>query len=277
MQDAPDTEVKAGRRGPEGLRALDRATSILYTLAAHPDGMSLADLSRETGLTMPTVHRMLAALRTKELVRETSGGLHALGLGTLVLAGAFLDGVELRREATAHLASLNASTNETVHLGTLASPHMVYIDKIDSSHPVRMFSQVGAVMPAVRTAMGKAILANSSDETVERVLEDSVRQLGSGLDADQFREELGRDRERGYSTDLEENERGICCVGAPIFDSTGRAVAAISVSTPTERFDFERIDALGAAVRGAAQEISRGLGHLTADEARRIRDIAVRE
>lgn len=271
-QTAPARPADGGRRGPEGLRALDRATTVLYALAAHPTGISLADLARETGLTMTTAHRILAALRSKNLAREMSDGLHSVGIGTLVLSGAYLAGIDLRREALPHLKRLNEATGETCHLGMLTSPHVVYIDKLDSKHPVRMVSRVGSVMPAVRTAMGKAILSNSSPEATLRVLEDSRNQLGITVDEADLAEQLQSDGVQGFSTDLEENEPGICCVGAAIFDQFGRAEAAISVSTPVERFDAKRLDDLGALVRGTADRISQALGYLTDVSIEAIRD-----
>lgn len=260
--DRTSSVTSSQRKGPEGLRALDRAVQILYALAAHPNGISLADLSRGTGLSMPTVHRILAALRSKDLTRETPSGLHGLGIGTVVLSGAYLAGLDLRAEARPHLEQLNIETNETCHLGSLASPQIVYIEKMDSAHPVRMFSRVGSTMPAVVTAMGKAILANSSDEQLIQTLADTRFQLGVIVDEVAFREVLQDVRRRGFSLDLEENERGICCVGAPIFDSAGRVIAAVSVSTPAERFDRNGIDAFGALVRHTADDISASLGYL---------------
>lgn len=255
--------INSGRRGPEGIRSLDRATSVLYALSAHPNGISLANLSRETGLTMTTAHRMLAALRSKDLARELSNGLHAVGIGALVLSGAYLEGLDLRREAIPHLRQLNELTGETCHLGTLAPPHVVYIEKMDSTHPVRMISRVGSVMPAVRTAMGKAILANSSPETVSWVLKATKEQLGFEEDEETLIERLKNDSVTGFSTDTEENESGICCVGAVIFNQVGRAEAAISVSTPVERFDKSNMDSFGALVRDTADQISQSLGYLT--------------
>lgn len=273
VESAPGVEA-AQRKGPEGLRALDRAVSILFALASHPGGINLADLSRETGLTMTTVHRMLAALRSKKLARETPDGLHGLGLGTLVLSGAYLDGLDLRTEAHPYLDRLNGDTHETCHLGSLASPQIVYIEKRDSTHPVRMFSRVGGTMPAVLTAVGRAILANSSDESVANTLADTRSQLGEIVDETAFRAQLKEVRWKGYSTDLEENEKGICCVGAPIMDSTGRVIAAISVSTPSERFDRLNIASLGALVRRTADDISESLGFLSPEGIARFKDMA---
>ncbi|MCC9198520.1 IclR family transcriptional regulator (plasmid) [Arthrobacter sp. zg-Y820] len=252
----------ARSKGPEGLRALDRAMSILFALTSHPDGISLADLSRETGLTTTTVHRMLAALRSKGLARETPSGLHGLGVGTLVLSGAYLAGLDLRTESRPHLERLSIETNETCHLGALASPQIVYIEKMDSTHPVRMVSRVGGTMPAVLTAIGRAILAYSSDEVVAKTLADTKFQLGDIVQEAALMEEIANARRLGYSLDLEENEPGICCVGAPVMDASGRPVAGISVSTPSERFDRSAVDSFGLLVRKTADDISESLGYL---------------
>lgn len=257
------TKAASQRKGPEGLRAVERSVAILFALSMHPEGISLAELSRETGITMTTVHRMLAALRGSHLVRETPTGLQSLGLGTLVLSGAFLEGLDVRTEAHPFLMKLRDKTNETCHLGSLASSQIVYIDKIDSRQTVRMTSRVGGTSPAIRTAMGKAILAHSSEEVVQDVLRESSYQQGLEVDAPTLRAELDRVRADGYSTDLEDQEPGICCVGAAIMDSSRRVVAGISVSTPSARFDRDNVAELGDAVCSAADEISEALGYLS--------------
>ena len=261
---SPNTDLPHAapeRKGPEGLSAVDRAGTILFTLAAHPQGIGLAELSRETGITMTTAHRLLATLRKRNLARETTDGLQALGAATLVLSGAFLDGLDVRSEARPFLVSLRNETDETCHLGVLASPQIVYIDKIDSTRRVRMFSQVGGTSPAFSTAIGKSILAHVSAEVLDDVIRDTNNRREEPIDAGELDATLRQDRARGFSTDLEENEPGICCVGAPIMDHTGRVVAGMSVSTPRERFDLANLDQLGASVRAKADEISRTLGY----------------
>ncbi|HWC79826.1 MAG TPA: IclR family transcriptional regulator [Pseudonocardiaceae bacterium] len=238
------TDEQAVKRGPDGLRAVQRAADLLTTLAGHPAGISLAELSRVTDYPTSTVHRILGVLRQSGLVRETPDGLHALGVGTVVLAGAFLDGVDLRTQARPVLRGLADETGETVHLGVLAGSLIVYIDKIDSRHPVRMVSRIGGTNPAGRTAIGKAILAFSPD--LESIVDDTA--------------ELDAVRANGFATDLEGNEPGICCVGAPVFDHDGVPVGALSVSTPTSRFAPDRLFEAGARVLAGAQEVSRSLG-----------------
>lgn len=260
--DVVDDPASARRRGPNGLRALDRAMSILFTLAAHPTGMTLADAARQTGLTLTTVHRMVMALRRQKLTRETPGGLQALGPSTLVLARGFLGGLDFRVEALPVLSELRDLTNETCHLGTLAPPHVVYVDKLDSTHSVQVVTRIGATVPALTTALGRAILAHSPAATVDVVIEATRAQLGRSVDRDEVDETLRGVRERGYSLDRGENDPRVSCAGAPVLDQSGEVLAAISVSVPTERFSDARTDTMGSAVRDAARRISTALGYV---------------
>lgn len=247
-------------RGPEGVRAVERAMNILFALAASPEGVTLADLSRATGISIPTVHRLITALRNHRLVRETQTGLQSLGPGTLILARGFLGGLDFRVEALPVLSELREATRETCHLGTLASPHVVYVDKLDSTHSVRIVSRIGATVPAVTTALGRSILAYSDEHAVEAVIEATRAQLGIDVDTEQFRHELKKTRARGYGLDVENNQAGVCCVGAPVFNQAADVIAGISVTIPTERFDKDRVGEMGLLVRASADRISEALG-----------------
>lgn len=250
----------APSRGPEGVRAVERAMNILFALAASPEGLTLADLSRATGISIPTAHRLITALRNHRLVRETQTGLQSLGSGTLILARGFLGGLDFRVEALPVLSELRETTSETCHLGTLASPHVVYVDKLDSTHSVRTVSRIGATVPAVTTALGRSILAYSDEQAVEAVIEATRAQLGIDIDAEQFRQELKKTRARGYGLDVEHNQAGVCCVGAPVFNQAADVIAGISVTIPSERFDKDRAGEMGLLVRASADRISEALG-----------------
>lgn len=256
-----ENAMDAKRRGPEGVRAADRAMALLFALAAHPSGLSLADLARTTGITLTTVHRMVGMLRSQRLTRETASGLQALGPGTLILARGFLGGLDFRVEALPVLADLREATDEACHLGTLANPHVVYVDKLDSTRSVGVMSRIGATAPAVTTSLGRAILAYSQAETVAAVIESTRSQLGRVVDEASLAAELESVRHLGYSHDLGENEPWVSCIGAPVFDEAANVIAAISLSVPTERFDESRLDELGRLVRGSADRISAALGH----------------
>ncbi|MGJ4844727.1 IclR family transcriptional regulator [Leifsonia sp. Le1] len=249
------------RKGPDGLRALERVMSILFLLAAHPQGMTLADIARETGITLSTVHRMVGVLKQHRLARETPTGMQALGSASLVLARGFLGGLDFRVEALPVMSELRERTGEACHLGTLASPHVVVVDKLETVHAVQTSSRIGGTSPAALTALGRAILAYSPQTVVEAVRVATHDLLGRTIDEATLTEALAATRERGYSVDREENEPGVDCVGAPIFDDSGRAIAAISVSVPAERFDDERLEEIGALVAASARRVSQALGH----------------
>jgi DNA-binding IclR family transcriptional regulator len=243
-----------------GMKALERGVRVLGILAEHPRGLSLSELAKSSGVPMTTLHRILAVLREASLVGETPRGTYVVGVGAVILSRSFLDGVDLRDVARPVMADLVASTKETCHLGVLASVHVVYLEKIDSPYSVRMHSRVGATNPAVRTAIGRAILAYSSPDLVAEVFDGSERLFESALDRDHLDAVLADVRERGYSSDLQENELGICCVGAPVFDHTGRVVAGLSVSAPAARFNTDCIAERGAQLKAAATRVSEGLG-----------------
>lgn len=250
----------ATARGAGGLRSVERAVRVLNILAEHPGGLSLADLARTSGVPMTTLHRLLGMLREANLVGETAGGLFAVGVGTVVLARAFLDGVDLRSVARPEMADLVARTGETCHLGILASVHIVYLEKIDSPHPVRMYSRVGGTNPAVSTALGRAILAYSPESVVDDVVAGSQQLFGVSAGGRDVHKVLAEVRQNGFSSDLQDNEMGICCVGAPIFDHSGRVVAGISLSTPASRFDPSRLHDTGNLVHATVDRISAALG-----------------
>jgi DNA-binding IclR family transcriptional regulator len=256
------TSTPTGKKGPEGGRAIERAALVLMELAKHSAGISLSDFSRRTGIAVGTLHRTISILKRFDLVRERPDGLLAVGVGAAVLAGAFLEGLDLRDEARPFLTDISLATGETVHLGILSSPHIVYIEKIDSPNAVRMVSRVGGTNPVLTTAIGKSVLAFSDEDYVSRVIAESSMLLGDLVEEKALRSELELTRSRGYSTDAEGNEPGIRCVAAPVFDSTGLPVAAISVSSPAHRFDVANEAALGELIANACAELSRRLGYL---------------
>ncbi|WP_022885746.1 IclR family transcriptional regulator [Glaciibacter superstes] len=268
-----DSNSEAKRRGPDGLRAADRAMALLFALAVHPSGLSLADLARETGMTLTTVHRMVGTLRAQRLTRETTNGRQALGPGTLILARGFLGGLDFRVEALPVLVELREATDEACHLGTLANPHIVYVDKLDSTRTVGVVTRIGATAPAVTTSIGRAILAYSQSSTVEAVIESTRTQLGFTVDEAALLRELESVRHLGYSRDLGESEPSVTSLGAPVFDESAHVIAAISLSVPTERFDGSRSEELGRLVRISADRISMALGYapeLSANEAANV-------
>lgn len=244
-------------------RNLVRAFALLDILAARPDGHTLADLAERAGLPEATVHRLLSVLAGLNVVRLGDAGRWRIGRHCLELGAAYLDSVEIRSEARDLMKQLTEETGETCALGVLDEERVVYVEKIDSPHPVRMHSGIGRSNPAVTSSLGRAILAWSPGHVVESVLKDGIPKRTDHTIAteEQLHTELRRCRERGYSIDDIENEPGIRAVGAPVLDYRGGPVAALSVAGPEQRIPRTRLTTLGEATAKAARELSARLGY----------------
>ena len=252
----------------EGTKSLDRALTVLLEIAERgPRGMTLSECAGVLGYSKPTAHRILQTLTRRQFLRlDEERRAFTLGVANLRLGIEFLESIDLRREALPMLRALAESTGETAHLGQLSGNDVVYIEKVESSHAVRMYSRVGDTMPAYSTGVGKAVLAFLDDAELERHLPATLERRAANTitDRDALREHLRRTRERGYSLDDVENEEGIRCTGAPVFDHTGRVQGAISVAGPATRMTVERLHELGPQVRAQADLVSARLGHRSA-------------
>ncbi|HEU4657102.1 MAG TPA: IclR family transcriptional regulator, partial [Capillimicrobium sp.] len=216
-----DTIEHTERRAPTGeAKALVKGIAALNAIAAEPQGLSLIEVARAADLPKATAHRLLSTLVDTGLVRALGDGRYGLGSHCLALGEAYLDAIDLRTEALAEMRRLVDVTEETCHLGILSDDQIVYIEKLDSPHPIRMYSRVGATNPAATTSLGKAILAFSGADVVEDVYGRGIPQRTGATVTDpaEARTRLEQVRRDGYAVDDVENEEGIRCVAAPILD-----------------------------------------------------------
>ena len=176
---------------------------------------------------------------------------------------AFQESLDLRREALGPLEELARATGETCHLGVKDGHQIVYIEKIESSSAVRMYSRVGRTNPLHSTGLGKAIVAHSGPDGFDELIASGLsrRTKNTICDPDELRAELRRIKKRGVAYDLVENEEGIQCCGGPVFDHQGLVVAGISVAGPEYRLTAARLREITPTVIATALELSRRLGY----------------
>lgn len=226
-------------------------------------GLSLTEIATGLKVNKSTLFRLLVTLQEFDLVeKDPETECYRLGLKTLHWAEACLSGIQLSRIASPFLHKLMETTQETVHLAMYDKGEVVYIDKVDSPHSIRMVSHIGAHMPAYSTSMGKVFLAHLPESNLDEVVARGLRPRTTNTltTAQALRKNIEEVRLRGYAVDNEENEPEVRCVGAPIFDHRLRIVAAISVSGPAMRMPLEQVEQLGQAVKQSAEEISKHLG-----------------
>jgi IclR family acetate operon transcriptional repressor len=231
--------------------------------AAGSEGITLAQLSGGVAKARSTTHRYVTTLLSLGVLRRDDAGRLHLGFRLLELATELLEDDNLRAVATPILRDLGARTGETVHLGVPTGGHIVYVAKVESSHSVRLVSRIGAQVAMHCTSMGKAVMAHLPPAELEDALSlpRPVRTLHTFTGTEELLAELEKIRASGVSMDGEENELGVCCVGAAILDSRSQPVAAISVSGPSVRMTPERRAEVTPLVRAAAQRIEQSLGY----------------
>jgi DNA-binding IclR family transcriptional regulator len=244
-------------------KTLVKALRILGSVAAHPEGLTLSDLSRTCRLPKPTAHRVLGVLVQGGMLRLDADGGYRLGPECLVLGTAFLENLDLRDQARDILFDLVERTGETCHLGVLDGKRVVYIEKVESPHPIRMASRVGRTNPAHSTGIGKAMLAFSPAEQIEAIIAAGLEQRTPRTitDPSRLRNELAMVAKRGYAIDDIENEESIRCIAAPVFDHEHAVVAGISIAGPEYRLSLGRLVEMADDVREAARELSRRVGY----------------
>lgn len=243
-------------------KALVKGIAIVNLLAAHKGGLRLTDLVTRVDLPRGTVVRLLGVMIDEHVVRHSADGQYRLGPQCAIWGSDFLSGLEFREVASDVMAGLAEVGNETCHLGIRDGKSVLYIDKVESPHSLRMYSRIGGKNPLHCTGLGKALLAYIPQDELEEYWAEPLerRTANTIVSPDILRAELQRIRDRGYAVDDVENEVGVRCVGAPIFDHNRDLVGSISLAGPTMRMTWERIEQLTGPVKEAAHEISVRLG-----------------
>jgi len=248
--------------GAKAISAVSRAFKIVEKLAL-VSSSNLEDLSRSSHLAKPTVYRFLNTLRELGYVKKDDADRYFLTMKLFAVGSKALDHIELPTVARPVAEKLSADLGETVHMGILDDDEAVYVLKIESKYTIRMYSRVGKKIPLYCTAIGKVLLADLDAGERDKLIAD-MRLVPftehTFRDAASLCAELERIRTEGIGADAEEHELGIQCLAAPIRDSTGKAVAAVSVSWPKFRFDPSRRASYVERIQAAAREISAVLG-----------------
>ncbi|WUH99143.1 IclR family transcriptional regulator [Spirillospora sp. NBC_00431] len=243
-------------------QSLGRALVILGELGEGP--RTLDELAAEVGVHKTTVLRLLRTMEAGRFVYRDADHRFHLGSRLFALAGAALEQRGIRDVAAPHLAHLNDTTGQTVHLGVYEGGNVIYLDKYDSRHSIRMYSRVGLSMPLHATAIAKVLLADLPEPRRRRAAEEIeytpfTEHTITG--PSQLLDELSRVAEQGYALDDAEHETFIRCVAAPVRDATARVIAAVSISVPEVVLNRDEVLALLPVLLETVQAISTACGH----------------
>jgi IclR family transcriptional regulator, acetate operon repressor len=237
---------------------LDRAFRILGAYGPADRSLTLAEMTRRTGIPKATVHRMAREMLALGAL-EGQRGVYRLGMRMFELGQLVSRQRDLREAALPFMQDLFEAAHETVHLAVLDGTEVLYIEKIAGHRRVTAGSRIGGRLPAHCTAVGKAMLAVSPPDVLDALLATGLaRRTAFTISTPSvLRNQLARSTRDGVAYEREESDLGVTCVASPVFSFGGRVVAAISITGPVSRLDPERY---APAVRMAALALSRRLG-----------------
>ena len=247
------------------VKSLVKALSIVEHLGTSPSGSTLTEISKKLRIGKSTVHRLISTLMDHDFVwLDALSSQYILGARILQLSDQLSHQSILIRYGDSVLADLAKATEETCNLGVLDGDEVLYLIMKESKYPLRMAGQVGKRLPARCTALGKALLSDSSEEGLVQLLgrkshlrAPTARTISSvaGLMA-----ELSKIRQTNLAFDDEELYAGVACIASPVRDHIGKIVAAISISYPKNRVDAKRLQEFKPLLLERAAELSSRLG-----------------
>ena len=249
---------------PAPATAAERLLAVLAAFDRSAPALSLTEISRRAGLTLPTAHRLVGLLTTWGALERDASGAYHIGLRLWELGALSPRGLALREAAMPFLEDLYEATHENVQLAVRDGMEVVYIERISGRSAVGVLARVGAHWPLHATGVGLVLLAHSDPAVQEEYL--AAEQLASFTpytvtDPAKLRRLLAEVRHSGFAMSDRQITDDALSVAAPVRDPRGEVVAAVSVIVPCAG---ARPATLAPAVRLAGLGISRALGWASA-------------
>ena len=243
------------REDEKQMSAVIRTISILEALSK-TDRINLENLAKETELPKATLLRFLSTLTSLGYVFRDGADMYHLTMKMFAVGSRSLKHIDLISTAIPFAKELSNDLGETVHMGILEDCNAVYVLKEESKYTLRMYSRV---------AIGKVFLSEMSEDDKECYFRKtplkpftakSIRTIA------ELKTELDETKKRGWSIDDEEHEENVVCIACPVRDNEGKAIASISVSWPTFRFERENLSEYADKIKDTALKLSRVLGYI---------------
>ncbi|HJR81026.1 MAG TPA: IclR family transcriptional regulator [Anaerolineales bacterium] len=246
------------------LQTIQKAGELLALFDRDHTEWGVREAALKLKIAKSSAHDLMSSLAKLGFLNRTEDNRYRLGWRLVTLSETLLATTELRKEARPVMEDLAAQYQETIHLAVLDDTQAVYVDKLEGRQAVRVeLTSLGARLYAHCSALGKVLLAYSSEEEAKRI----TRTAGlprftenTITEEDDLLQTLSKIRKQGYAYDMEEILPDLCCVAAPIYNHTGQVIAAISMSVPAYRFKRSQMEYRDAIVR-TAKIISERLGY----------------
>ena len=245
-----------GKSPPQGAQAALRAIRLLKLFRPDQVELSLADISRLSGLNKTTTHRLLAALQSESFVdKDPSSGSYRLGTAVMALGVLALSGHDLRLRARPFLEQLAKESGETATLEVPIDDSMLILDEVSGRHFLGAAGNIGTRWPLHATSTGKAVIAFNCPGAIELGAELASLTPQTITERSRLQQQLAEVRRRGYAETVDELEEGFSGVAAVVRGRAGEVLGALSVCGPTQRLSAARRAQFGAALCRVADDL----------------------
>ena len=245
-------------------QSIIRAIAILDLFDSEHPELGVREIARQVDYHPSTVGRILITLTTLGILsRDKSNHRYKMGAKVLKWGAVYLEGLNLQAITRPYMEELRLKTNETVSLYVPSEDERVLIERLESTHFIRVVAQVGQRMPLYAGASGKVFLSFLPPDKREKILKNmKIERLTSEtiVDIAELRKQIKLIQENGYAVSRGERVEGAYSVSAPLFDFRNQVVGAISISGPTNRFSDEKIVEYSGLLVKATNQISKAMG-----------------
>jgi DNA-binding IclR family transcriptional regulator len=247
-----------------GPSVASRVITLLGLVGRRANGVGPREAERITGIDRSAASRLFRQLEGLGWVQQgEERGTYTVGPEMFAVAAAVRQRDSLWRAAKPLLEGLTSRFDETTYLAVRQGRRVIFRDKVDCAQPIRYVVELDEPFPLTTGAAGRAILSCLPGSEIDDILARGLTAYtpDSITDADQYRGQLARDRELGYSFSKSGWVTRGGGVAGPFFDASGECRGAITLSAPIDRLPDGRVGDIGPAVREAAQSLSRRLGY----------------
>jgi DNA-binding IclR family transcriptional regulator len=242
---------------------LDRTFAILQLFAQERPRWTLAEITAAVALPKPTVHRLLRVLCDHEMLGKSEvDGSYGLGPFALALGARALSRNRLRQLGQPVLRTLAARTGESALMFELVPTRdaAICVEQIESSHGLRLVSDVGARLPLFAGASSRAMLAFMPQDEIAAVLAGLPRGPAAPLGRRELERQIQSTRRQGYAQSFEETSAGACGIAAPLFAAGGAVIGCLTIAGPTTRLTRARLSELAPTLIAEAAQLSARIG-----------------
>lgn len=248
----------------EKIKSIEKAVDLLELLSDNKKEMGITEIGKELHMGVSTVYRILTTLKCRGyIVQNQQTSKYMLGVKLFVLGCKVQSTTNLVKMVTPFLQRLSENTKETINFAILEGREAVCLSKIESQEMLKAGIEVGAKLPAHCTSLGKVLLAFLPEQEF-RMLYNNNEKLptftpNSISSVEELKRCLKKIKKQGYAIDEEEFKIGVNCLGVPIINNEGKAIASISVSGPVLRFNLSKIKKAKSILISFSQDISKQL------------------